>query len=154
MSVLETAEALAALHRAAFADMGERPWTTPELASLLTTSGIRFCIRERGFVAVRVAADEAEILTLAVHPEARRRGLARALVDQALAEAAGAGAIRVLLEVAIDNSAARGLYERLGFVETGRRGRYYGRADGSRVDALVLALDLVPHTVSAGSPAA
>ena len=154
MSILETAETLADLHRAAFAELGERPWTTPEFASLLTTPGIRFGIREQGFVAVRVAADEAEILTLAVHPEARRQGLGRALVEQALAEVTAAGAARVLLEVAVDNAAARGLYDSLGFVEAGRRGRYYGRADGSRVDALVLTLDLSPPTASAGSPAA
>ena len=150
-TILETAEVLATVHRAAFEGL-ERAWTAPEFASLLTTPGIRFGIRESGFVAVRVAADEAEILTLAVHPEARRRGLARALVTEALAEAKAAGAARVLLEVAVDNLAARGLYESFGFTETGRRGRYYSRADGGRVDALVLALDLT-GPVSAGFPA-
>ncbi|MFA4893699.1 GNAT family N-acetyltransferase, partial [Brevundimonas sp.] len=57
-------------------------------------------------------------------------------------EAAARGARRLFLEVAEDNEAARALYGRAGFSEAGRRPRYYARADGSRRDALLLALDL------------
>ena len=91
---------------------------------------------------MQLAGDEAEVITLAVRPSARRRGLARALTTRAVARAASAGATRVFLEVAEDNAAARALYEALGFGEVGSRPRYYARRDGSRVDALLLALNL------------
>ncbi len=137
MSPIETAEALAELHRVAFTN-GERPWTTPEFASLLSTPGVAIFLRDRGFLALRTAADEAEIITLAVHPAARRQGLARVLVAEALDTARSGGVRRILLEVAVDNDAARALYAQAGFVETGRRRGYYARSGGERVDALVL----------------
>ena len=56
--------------------------------------------------------------------------------------AAARGAVRVFLEVADDNAAARALYARAGFVEAGRRPGYYAGADGERRDALLLALNL------------
>ncbi len=87
-----------------------------------------------GFVLARVAADEAEILTLAVLPEARRRGLARALLQAAMAEAAALGAAAMLLEVGEANAAARALYHGAGFLPVGRRRAYYA----GREDALVL----------------
>ncbi len=93
-----------------------------------------------GFILCRVVADEAEILTLAVRSEARRRGLARALVDAANEAARLRGATRLFLEVAEDNTAAIELYRRSGFASVGRRRRYYPLPDGSAVDALVLAL--------------
>ena len=95
-----------------------------------------------GFILVRTVADEAEILTLAVRPADRRRGIAAGLVARGASVAAAQGASRLFLEVAEDNDAARGLYERAGFVEAGRRPRYYARADGSRTDALILTLNL------------
>ncbi|MNE73850.1 ribosomal-protein-alanine N-acetyltransferase [compost metagenome] len=86
-------------------------------------------------------ADEAEILTLAVRPSARRSGLGARLVEAAVVRAAALGAERMFLEVAGDNAAARALYARAGFHEAGRRRGYYARADGSREDALVLSLN-------------
>ncbi len=88
-----------------------------------------------GFVLARVAADEAEILTLAVAPESRRAGLASLLVRTAWSRAVSAGAARLLLEVAEDNTSARALYARIGFEQVGRRRGYYGAG----ADALVLA---------------
>ncbi|RAI57221.1 ribosomal-protein-alanine acetyltransferase [Roseicella frigidaeris] len=87
-----------------------------------------------GFVLARAAGGEAEILTLAVRPPARRRGLGGALLAGALAGAVARGAAAMFLEVAAGNAAARALYAGQGFVEVGRRRRYY--PDGS--DALVL----------------
>ncbi len=87
-----------------------------------------------GFVLARVAADEAEILTLAVAPAMRRHGLGRELMQAAMAAAAGRGAASVALEVAERNAAARSLYAGLGFAGVGRRRGYYG-AGG---DALIL----------------
>lgn len=83
-----------------------------------------------GMAMVRTAADEAEILAVAVAPDARRRGGARALLQEAAHCARERGAIRLHLEVASDNDVARSVYSRLGFVQTGRRARYYpGGAD-------------------------
>src|SRR3546814_20806161 len=65
--------------------------------------------------------DEAEIVTLAVHPRQQRLGVARALLQQGLAAAGGRGAAACFLEVAEDNRPARALYAALGFAEIGRR---------------------------------
>jgi len=130
-------EALAAIHAEAF----ETPWDTASLAALLASPGV-FALEEAdGFILIRVVADEAEILTLAVRPSARRSGLGARLVEAAVVRAAALGADRMFLEVAEDNAAARALYARAGFHEAGRRRGYYARADGSREDALVLALN-------------
>jgi ribosomal-protein-alanine N-acetyltransferase len=97
-------------------------------------------IDERGgMLLARVAADEADVLTLAVLPMARRQGIASALLYAALAEMKARGGGSAFLEVATVNSAARALYARSGFVEVGRRRRYY--ADSS--DAIVLRLSLL-----------
>ncbi|MBY0338017.1 MAG: GNAT family N-acetyltransferase [Acetobacteraceae bacterium] len=96
----------------------------------------------QGFILARVAADEAEILTLAVVPEARRQGVATALVEAACAAALLAGARVMFLEVAEDNGAARALYAALGFAVAGRRRGYYGPGR----DALLLRAALPAET--------
>ncbi|WP_428530920.1 GNAT family N-acetyltransferase [Rhodopila sp.] len=90
-------------------------------------------------ILVRIAADEAEILTLAVRPELRRGGIGSALIADATVRAAAMGAARLFLEVSIANRAARLLYARMGFVKAGTRPHYY--SDNS--DALVLRRDLI-----------
>ncbi len=80
-----------------------------------------------GYVVAQDAADEAEILNLAVAPARHRGGIGRALVVRALATVGERGARRVFLEVRDSNSAARALYAALGFKEVGRRSRYYRR---------------------------
>ena len=133
---------LAALHAAAFGGPGETAWSEAALAALLDQAGVFAVERADGFGLLRVVADEAEILTLAVRPEGRRRGAGRALVEAGVRTAAGRGAGRVFLEVADDNTPARALYARAGFVEAGRRRGYYAGRDGSRRDALILVLNL------------
>mgnify|MGYP002655279198 CR=1 FL=1 len=129
----EDAPVLATLHAAAF-EVAER-WDAAAIATLLAMPGaFGLHIPGAGFVLARVAADEAEILTLAVIPAARRQGHAGALLAGAMAGALLRGAGTMFLEVSDRNGAARGLYARAGFTEAGRRRRYY--ADGS--DALVL----------------
>ena len=86
----------------------------------------------------RVAADEAEILSLGVELAARRAGLGAALVAQAARGAQASGARAMFLEVATGNNAARALYRRLGFREAGRRKAYYAASE----DALILRADL------------
>lgn len=129
---------LAALHAEAF----DAPWDAAAFESLLGQAGVHLAEAPDGFILMRTVADEAEILTLAVRPAARRRGIGADLVARGAAGAAARGATRLFLEVADDNAAARALYARAGFAEAGRRPRYYARADGSRRDALLLALDL------------
>ena len=107
-----------------------------------------------GFILCRAAAGEAEILTLAVDPAARRGGHGRALVDLAMKVAALAGAESAFLEVAEDNTAAQALYIAAGFGLAGRRPRYYRRPD-REIDALVMRRDLNSSDVAPyGAPTA
>jgi ribosomal-protein-alanine N-acetyltransferase len=129
--------ALATIHAAAF-PAGEA-WSQALFAGHLSMPGVAAFIHTHGgMVLLRVAADEAEILTLAVAPAARRQGVARALMQAACGHASGAGATRVFLEVAATNTAAAALYATLGFQPVGRRPGYYG--PGS--DASLLAAPL------------
>lgn len=119
-----------------------QPWSEPvwreELASVF---GVYLVLQRgsdvSGFVGVKRVAEEAHVMTLAVPPGSRRRGLGRALVLTAFADPALAGVRRVYLEVRPSNAAARALYDSLGFRETGRRKNYYGDED-----ALLMTLDL------------
>lgn len=138
----EQAGRLATLHAAAFAGAHDRPWSPAAFADLLGQAGVFAIEAPDGFILMRAVADEAEILTLAVHPAARRGGVGGRLVGEAVLAAAARGAERVFLEVAEDNAPARGLYARSGFIETGRRPGYYAAPQGTRRDALVLALKL------------
>ena len=132
----------AAIHAEACGGPHDTPWGAQAFAGLLDQPGV-FSVEGRdGFILMRAVADEAEILTLAVRPGARRAGEGGRLVREGVAGAAALGARRVFLEVAGDNAAARALYARTGFVEAGRRPGYYAAPDGSRRDALLLALDL------------
>ena len=116
------AAALAAIHAAAFPP-GEQ-WNEAAMADLLAMPGAFGFVDERGgFVLARTAGGEAEILTLAVTPSTRRRGIGRALLDQVLTSTAG---LPMFLEVGADNEAARTLYDAAGFVVCGRRRGYYG----------------------------
>jgi [ribosomal protein S18]-alanine N-acetyltransferase len=132
---------MAALHAAAF--VTPRPWTVAELRDLLS-SPLVFGLTEgeAGFLLGRVVADEAELLTIAVAPDARRQGLGRKLVAGFLAEARLRGATQAFLEVAAPNTAARQLYLSQGFVASGLRKGYYHGPEG-RLDALVMTCDLV-----------
>jgi len=130
--------ALAALHAQAFA----APWSARELAELLSQPGVVAIAESDGFILIRIVLDEAEILTLAVLPAARRQGLGHRLVGEAAVAATQAGAARLFLEVAEDNAPARTLYDRAGFRQIGRRKAYYAQGDGSRTDAMVMSRNL------------
>ncbi|WP_338144494.1 GNAT family N-acetyltransferase [Neoroseomonas marina] len=132
---------LATLHAEGFPP-AER-WTAQAIGLLLDLPGHFGLIAETrgeplGFVLGRVAAGEAEVLTIAVRPALRRSGVGRALLTALVETAAAAGAETLFLEVSESNGPARQLYAALGAVEAGRRRRYY--ADGT--DALVLRLDI------------
>jgi ribosomal-protein-alanine N-acetyltransferase len=105
-------------------------WPPESYAKLADSPGGFFLIGEAdaqvvGFVAARRVADEAEILNVAVRPDFRRKGIASALLRAALDEFLGSTVARVFLELRESNLPARGLYERHGFVPSGRRKGYY-----------------------------
>ena len=124
---------LAALHAACFPD----PWDAAAISALLVKPGTFAFAHEDGFVLARAVADEAEILTLAVHPYKRGKGLGRALLQATISKVRSMGAKSVFLEVGVENPAARALYARLGFTKVGARNGYYNGGD-----ALVLRLPL------------
>jgi ribosomal-protein-alanine N-acetyltransferase len=117
-------------------------WTEAALRDLLNQPGVWAEVEADGFILMRQAGDEAEVLTLAVLPEARRRGRGLALMQAALATCRARGVSDVFLEVAADNTAAQALYRAMGMVESGRRRGYYARSEGSAVDALILTRNL------------
>lgn len=136
-------EAIAAIERRSF----QNPWSKDALGEALeggaSTAVLVAAGRSGpplGYAILRIAAGEAEILSLAVEPQARRLGLGRALVEAAFARAQRAGAGTIHLEARVTNTAALALYRRLGFVEVGRRRAYY--ADGT--DAYLMSRALEP----------
>ena len=138
----QDAERLAGLHAAAF----RRGWSAEEFERLLiernvvadrAMSGTRLA----GFVISRLAADQAEILSVAVATAYRGRGLARKLLDVHLGRLAAYGINSVFLEVDEGNVPARRLYSGLRFAQVGRRESYYMDAAGTGT-ALVLRRDL------------
>ena len=137
-------EAMAAVHAEAFA----ASWRDDEFEDLLEGEGIYGYLAAHeagaplGVILCRVAAGEMEVLTLGVAAEARRRGVARALLAASLPAARDLGAGEVFLEVAVDNHPAIALYEGLSFRRAGPRKSYYDRRPQGFVDALVMRLDL------------
>jgi tRNA threonylcarbamoyl adenosine modification protein YeaZ len=134
------ADNLALLHAASFA----HAWDGAALRDLLAGPGVFAFSAASGFVLARAVGGEAEILTLAVLPSARGRGLGRVLMQAAAARAATLGAEYLFLEVGTDNPAALALYNGLGFKRVGSRKGYYdsrsqtGGTPGEAGDALVL----------------
>jgi len=144
---VEHAAMLATIHAAGF----DEPWdekaimallSTPGCIALLATSGVDGKGEPCGFVLARKAADEMEILTIAVLPPMRRRGVGKALLDHLSGIARSAGAASIFIEYAADNAAAEQLYARHGFRSTGRRKNYYRRSGGSACDAVTARLGL------------
>ncbi len=136
----------AALHAASFA----HGWSAQEFESLISAANVSgeaavdpASGRLRGFVLTRLAADEAEILTVAVDAALRRRGVGRALLAAHMARLASLGVKKLFLEVEQDNAAALALYARFGFREVGQRKGYYRKSDGAPATALVLRRDLL-----------
>jgi ribosomal-protein-alanine N-acetyltransferase len=133
------AAAIAILHKASF----QRGWGEEEVYGLLIEKSVmahRTMIGRSmaGFILSRFAAGEAEILSIAIAPKHRGRGLSRPLLDLNLRRLAGLGARTVFLEVDENNAPARALYRRAGFADVGRRKSYYQ----SGANALVLRRDL------------
>jgi ribosomal-protein-alanine N-acetyltransferase len=137
------AEAMAVAHAGAF----EPGWREDEFEDLLDGAGVfGFLARDEdgplGVILCRIAAEEMEVLTVGVPAAARRRGVARALMEAALTAARTAGARACFLEVAEDNAPAAALYAGLGFHRAGLRKAYYDRGAAGTMDAIVMRLDL------------
>jgi len=142
--------AMVAIERASFSD----PWTAAAIASTLRYDHMRVLVAEErgelggdgagrplGYVVAMVAGLEAEIADLAVSPDARRRGIGRALIDRLLADLEVEGVESVFLEVRESNRGARALYESRAFRGIGRRRGYYRLPVE---DALLLKRELGP----------
>lgn len=109
------------------------PWSATAIVALLADPAVHPHTAAGGFALGRTAGGESELLTIAVRPEARRRGMGAALLAAYEAAARDRGAGAMFLEVAEDNAAARALYDGAGWSEVGRRRAYY-----AGTDALVL----------------
>ncbi|MDX2072931.1 MAG: GNAT family N-acetyltransferase [Alphaproteobacteria bacterium] len=121
-------------------------WKEQEISDMLMASGTRaWCAIANGPVGMlitRAQFEQAEILTIAVVPDARKTGVARRMMAAAEKELAAAGVRKIFLEVAENNKSAYALYLKIGYGEMSRRKGYYKQMDGSVVDALVMAKDL------------
>ena len=140
---LRDAPALARIHGASF----HRGWGEGEFESMLTERNtlvhrLRMGRKIVGFSISRLAADEAEILSIAVAASYRGRGLSGKLLLTHLGHLAGRGVRTVFLEVEENNQPARRLYERAGFAVVGRRQRYYRQSGGEPLNALLMRRDL------------
>jgi ribosomal-protein-alanine N-acetyltransferase len=133
--------AVVAIEAAIFPD----PWSRRSFAATLGRPGVRgFALDDEagrliGYGVGSLAADEGEILNIAVEPSARGRGAGRQLLRAMLDWLAGAGAGRVFLEVRRSNAAAIALYEGSGFRSTGVRRGYYAKP---REDAVTMVLEV------------
>lgn len=128
-------ERIVALENLAFDD----PWSRTAWQGEFTT-GDRDILMwgDDAVITVQTVAEVADLHRIVVDPGARRRGIARALVETSLQRAAARGVARMLLEVATDNAPAQALYRACGFTEITRRANYY--APG--VDAVVMVREL------------
>ena len=151
MSLIDSAETvtcvcddpveLAALHAKCFS----QPWSPETFSGLLNVPGCvslitRSCTSSYGFVLARQAADEVEILTIGAVPANRRAGVGQALFIALLSELRNAST--VFIEVDILNPGAIAFYVSLGFHKIGERKNYYAHSDGTKSDAITMALQV------------
>ena len=133
------ARLLAGMHHICFAE----PWNEKAMADMLAMPGCFGWLAAegeapQGFVLARLAADEAEILTILVLPPYRRQGLAQCLLAAVIDNVKMQGVNKVFLEVALSNAAGLELYTKVGFIQVGRRPRYYPNGG----DALLMAKEI------------
>jgi ribosomal-protein-alanine N-acetyltransferase len=139
----ERADVFARLHALCF----PAPWSASAFHGSLLSMGAIGLLAENdaqtlGLALISAAGDEAEILTIAVAPNAQRGGVGRALMHSIEAQARARGARAILLDVAADNIAARALYDGLGYKAVGQRKAYYSAGRDAPVDSLTLRLTL------------
>lgn len=120
---------LADLHKLCFP---HKPWTADDFRDL-KKSGCEIVASENGFIVWRTVCDEVEIITIGVHPAARGDGIATAMLGLMEHEIKKAGVKKIFLEVSAENAPAIALYKKCGFIQNGRRPKYY---DG--IDAILM----------------
>lgn len=135
----EDAARLSELHMACF----EIGWSAIDLAQLLAMPGAVALVAMQGdqalgFILLRIAGDEAEIISICTRPASRRQGIGARLIDAAVELLGQQKTPRLLIEVADSNDAALALYRKFGFASVGRRRDYYQHADGRREDAAIM----------------
>jgi ribosomal-protein-alanine N-acetyltransferase len=113
-----------------------KPWSADDFADL-KKSGCEIIASQNGFIVYRTILDEAEIITIGVHPDARNTGIASAMLGMIEGELKKSGIKSIFLEVAENNAPARRLYESNGYKQIGIRTKYY---DG--IDAIMMKKDL------------
>lgn len=132
--------------RAAFDPAYGEAWTSAQCAGILASPGAWLMIadldgRPAGFALTRAIIDEAELLLIAVHPDARRRGVGRKLIEGVARAARRRGVARLFLEVRSNNPAIM-LYTANGFSKVGIRANYYRGGNGDLFDAHTYSLPL------------
>jgi len=135
-----TPQQLSDIHAASF--IQPRPWSAAEFSGLLQSENSLLCHQAGGFALGRVAGDEMELLTIAVDPAHRRRGIASQLMQKLEAAALDKSVTTVFLEVAQSNPHAIALYHGCGFAQVGLRKNYYTNASGQPVNAIVMSKTL------------
>lgn len=138
---------IAEIHAASFPNK----WNAEELARMKAQDGVTILVARRaspygtraplGFLILRTAADEAEVITVAVHPRQRGRGIGKKLMEAGLFRLYADRCSHLFLEVDASNEAALLLYKGLGFRQVGQRKGYYGGSGGDGT-ALVMRIDL------------
>ena len=138
------AKELARIHALGF----YRGWPVGEFESFLNDDNTPVYVacdarrRIAGFALIRVVEDEAELLTIAVDPKWRGKGIGQALLKAVFEDLLMTPARKMFLEVSEENVPAIKLYQREGFATISSRKGYYPKADGSQATALVMARDL------------
>lgn len=127
---------MADIHVASF--VTPRPWSASEITALLATPNTHLFGKKQGFALLRVAGPEAEILTIAVHPDMRRQQIAKTLLSELHTFAKTANVEEVFLEVANQNRAAIALYESTGYTRLGIRKDYYTGPKGEHISAIIM----------------
>lgn len=141
----EHAEEAAGVHAESFT----YAWPTNDLETLLAArttyadGAFGKAGEIQGFILSRLAADEAEILTIAVKPRKRGKGIAGKLMSANMAQLQQAGAKSWFLEVEAQNLSALALYKRFGFAQVGERKSYYRKPDGAAALAYILRRSLL-----------
>ncbi len=128
---------MAALYALCFPE-SETPWSAKSFLEFQQHTNIEIYSSHRGVLVARFAADEAEILTLFVDPNARRQGHAQALLNQLWKDARRRAADLIFLEVAADNVSAQAFYKKNGFQTSGLRKNYYKRKNQPPMDAIIM----------------
>ncbi len=140
---MTTAATLATTHALAFTQ--SRPWSADEFENLLSQPGVILLGDAKSFILARIIGDEAEVLTIATHPDFQRLGLAKAAIGAFIDQVKAAGVVSIFLEVAQTNDPAKSLYFKAGFTVVGHRPKYYARPDGTAEGADVMRLSVSPQ---------